>query len=353
MSVLVDGELVLYGFVGDSFWGDGFTASEVIDALAELGRDADVTVRLNSGGGYTDDGIAIFNTLTAHRGKVEIVVDAMAASAASVIAMAGDTVTMGTGALMMIHDPSRITYGDAAAHDKSTEQLNKLADLMADIYAERSGGKAAEIREEMKAELWLTGAEAVARGFATDSGSLAEATVSAFDYSVYAAAPDRLVAMSTEHQWSLEKAMARKAAATTQPRNPKKEAPMANKPTAPGGGTAPAPAAPAPSVAANTEERTRIRAITGDAAAAGQEELARHLAFETDMTAEDAIATLAAAAKGKPDPANPAPDPTAYQQQRSAASLLAPPVAGDTGKPAAKTINTTAIYDAMRGGNGA
>ena len=94
MSVLVDGELVLYGFVGDSFWGDGFTASEVIDALAELGRDADVTVRLNSGGGYTDDGIAIFNTLTAHRGKVEIVVDAMAASAASVIAMAGDTVTM-------------------------------------------------------------------------------------------------------------------------------------------------------------------------------------------------------------------------------------------------------------------
>ena len=66
MSVLIDGELVLYGFVGDDFWDDGFTASEVIDALAMLGHDADITVRINSGGGYTSDGIAIYNALKAH-----------------------------------------------------------------------------------------------------------------------------------------------------------------------------------------------------------------------------------------------------------------------------------------------
>jgi hypothetical protein len=78
MTILVDGELVLYGFVGEDFWDEGFTATQVIDALAMLGRDADITVRINSGGGYTDDGIAIYNALQAHRGEVAVVVEARA-----------------------------------------------------------------------------------------------------------------------------------------------------------------------------------------------------------------------------------------------------------------------------------
>ncbi|WP_167738090.1 head maturation protease, ClpP-related [Leisingera sp. NJS201] len=189
MTILVDGELVLYGFVGDDFWDEGFTASQVIDALAMLGRDADITVRINSGGGYTDDGIAIYNALKAHRGDVAVVVDAIAASSASVIAMAGDTITMRSGALMMIHDPAKFTWGDAGDHEKSTEQLNKLADLMADIYAEQTGEDAETIREDMKDELWLTGEEAVARGFATDTEGGRAKAVAAFDYRVFARAP--------------------------------------------------------------------------------------------------------------------------------------------------------------------
>lgn len=72
MAVLVNGELVLYGFVGDNYWDMGFTAREVIEALAEVGREADITVRLNSGGGYTDDGVSIFNALKTHKGKVTV-----------------------------------------------------------------------------------------------------------------------------------------------------------------------------------------------------------------------------------------------------------------------------------------
>ena len=106
MSVLLNGEIVLYGFVGENFWGDGFTARDVLDALADHGRDNDVTVRINSGGGYVDDGIAIFNALKAHKGKVTVIVDSMAASSASVIAMAGEERLMAAAGRHFVDVPS-------------------------------------------------------------------------------------------------------------------------------------------------------------------------------------------------------------------------------------------------------
>ena len=158
-------------------------------------------MRINSGGGYADDGIAIYNALKAHRGHVAVVIDAIAASSASVIAMAGDTITMRAGSLIMIHDPAKFTWGNAGDHEKSTEQLNKLADLMADIYAEQSGEDADDIRQEMKTELWLTGEEAVERGFATDTEGGRAKAVTAFDYRVYAQAPKKLVAKAKKEKW--------------------------------------------------------------------------------------------------------------------------------------------------------
>lgn len=349
MTILVDGELVLYGFVGDDLWGDGFTASQVIDALAMLGRDADITVRINSGGGYTDDGIAIYNALKAHRGNISVVVDAIAASSASIIAMAGNSIIMRAGALMMIHDPAKFTWGNAGDHEKSTEQLNKLADLMADIYAEQTGEDAETIREDMKAELWLTGAEAVDRGFATDTEGARAKAVAAFDYRVYSHAPEKLVAMAKKEKWSFE-AATKNAASAVQPQNHEKEAPtMAPKPEAADKAAAnPANGQP---VGGAAEVKARIKAITEDDAAKGHEALAKHLAFDTDMPADDAIAALKAAATdgaGRAK-ADDAPSPAKYQASRSAAADLAQPAPGASGRPKA-TINTGGIYAARRAG---
>jgi ATP-dependent Clp protease protease subunit len=205
VDVLVDGELVLYGTVGDGFLMPGFTARDVVDALARIGRTTDITVRINSGGGYTDEGVAIFNALKAHRGDVTVFVDGMAASAASAIAMAGDTVVMRTGALMMIHDPSGITVGDVAEHQKSLDWLEHTAAALADIYAEKSGKAADECRADMRDETWLSAEEAVAQGYADEVQADASIEPTAFDYRVYAHAPERLVAMATSNNWSLGK----------------------------------------------------------------------------------------------------------------------------------------------------
>lgn len=351
MTILVDGELVLYGFVGENYWGDGFTASDVIDALAELGRDADVTARINSGGGYTDDGIAIYNALVAHKGNVAIVVDAMAASAASVIAMAGDTITMRAGSLMMIHDPAGHTWGNADKHEKSVEQLNKLADLMAGIYADQSGEDAEDIREDMKAEIWLTGEEAVDRGFATDTESGKSKSVAAFDYRVYDHAPQKLVAMAKKEKWSFKAEVQKAASAALTPAREKEKPTMANNPATADPNAAPTSAA---TVSAN-DVKARIKAITEDDAAQGREGLAKHLAFDTEMSAEAAIETLKAASTDAPEAVESAPvDPKGYQARRSAAADLAHPGgAAPVPKKTGATIDTRGIYAARREKQGA
>jgi ATP-dependent protease ClpP protease subunit len=347
MPILVDGELVLYGLVGEDFWDEGFTASQVVDALAVLGRDADVTVRINSAGGRTDDGIATYNALRAHRGTVEVVVDAIAASSASVIAMAGDTITMRSGALMMIHDPAVLTWGNAGDHEKSTERLNKLADLMADIYAERSGGAAAAIRSDMRAELWLTGDEAVARGFATDVEETRAVAACAFDYRMFAKAPRPLVAKSKAENWSF--AVARDGAPRVRHPNREQETTMSDTQKAKDVQSpaeslaAAAPGAAVPETAAAA--KARIKAIMTSAEAKRFPTLAEALAYDGDEPAEDALAKLRAVAADVPEArTDDAPDADAYRASRSIAAELAQP--GAPAPSRARTIDTRAIYAA-------
>lgn len=195
--LIKNGELVLYGPVGfRSFFDEdnGFTDAEVISALADI--DGDVVVRLNSGGGIAFAGIAIFNALQARESKVTIHVDAIAASAASIIAMAGDDIIMRTGAMMMIHDASGITFGTARDHEKQAEVLNKLDGELARVYARRTGKTAAAVRQLMDDETWLDGPEAVKEGFATSTDDEATDEPSAFEYRIYAHAPDRFMQKS-------------------------------------------------------------------------------------------------------------------------------------------------------------
>lgn len=331
MNVLIDGEIVLYGTVGDSFWGDGFTSMDVLEALAELGRDTDVTVRINSGGGIAWEGAAIYNALSAHRGKVTIYVDAIAASAASIIAMAGDETIMRVGSLMMIHDPASYTYGDAAEHQKSIDMLEKLAVQMASIYAEKTGESVEAMRQVMRAETWLTADDAVTQKFANKSDQAQAAEVTAFDYRAYMRAPAKLTALACERNWNPKR---KEPAMSDNKAKPAPAAPAAETP-------ATTPAAPTADVRAT--ERQRISAIMQSNEAKGREDLAAHFAYDTDIAPEAALAALAKApTASKPEPAQTAP---AAAATLAGLELATAPAAE---KKPAPVINHAEIYAARR-----
>ncbi|OYU40810.1 MAG: hypothetical protein CFE33_01605 [Pseudorhodobacter sp. PARRP1] len=184
-------ELFLYGSVGESFWGEeSFTALEVATALAAL--RGPLTVRLNSGGGIATEGQAIYTLLSEYSGNVTVIIDGVAASAASLIAMAGNEIVMPEGSLMVIHDPATpITdgRGTAADHSAIASMLETISAEYAKVYARRSGKSVDEAREIMRAETVYGGADAALHGFATRTDT---AKAAAFDYRIYANAPRAL-----------------------------------------------------------------------------------------------------------------------------------------------------------------
>lgn len=145
----------------------GTSAKDLARELKTLDVD-EIELHLNSPGGDAWDGIAIYNTLRDHKASVSVVVDGVAASAASVIAMAGDTVRMNRGAQLMIHDAWGLVIGNADDMTEAAAMFDKISDGMAEIYASRAGGTVAEWREAMAAESWYTAAEAVDAGLADE-----------------------------------------------------------------------------------------------------------------------------------------------------------------------------------------
>lgn len=142
-------------------------ANDIAPKLRAMTADV-LEVHIDSGGGNVWHGVALANALLQHPARVEIEVDAMAASAASVIAMAGDTVTMHPGTMMMVHN-GRATVDSATAEDLTAlaALLDQINVNMADLYAARAGGTRAGWLETMAGEAWFTGEEAMAAGLAT------------------------------------------------------------------------------------------------------------------------------------------------------------------------------------------
>lgn len=165
IRALADGgaELDILDAIG--FWG--ITAGDVAKLLKDF-KGEPVNVRINSPGGDAFDGAAIYNLLAQHDGKVTVNVIGLAASAASVIAMAGDTVQVAESALMMIHDPWIMAAGDADFLIEVAAQLEKDGDALAKTYARKSGRPADEIRDMMRAETWFSADEAVEAGLADE-----------------------------------------------------------------------------------------------------------------------------------------------------------------------------------------
>lgn len=166
------GELWLYGVVGGYYYG--FNAESVAAALR--GLDVDVLyVRIHSPGGYAPDGIAIANLLRNHKAKIVVVVDGLAASAASVIAIAGDEVVMCPGSQMMLHDASTGMWGNAAELRRAADWIDGQSNNYAGVYQHRAGGTVAQWREVMLANdgwgTYFTADEAVAAKLADSVGT--------------------------------------------------------------------------------------------------------------------------------------------------------------------------------------
>lgn len=166
-------EILIYSDIGENYAGDGATASVIKSQLEEF--KGDVTVRINSGGGDVFEGFAIYNLLTQHEGKTKVIIDGLAASAASVIAMAGDEVVMAENSLMMIHDPWTMALGDAEDMRATASLLDKIKDSIVTTYKNKTGIDSETISSMMKEETWLNSSEAIGQGFATIT---AEATKS-------------------------------------------------------------------------------------------------------------------------------------------------------------------------------
>jgi len=158
-------ELDLYGTVG-SFWDDGINAAKVVALLRNAEDVTEIECRINSMGGNAFDGIAIFNALKDHPAKVTVKVDGLAASAASIIAMAGDTIEMGDGAFMMVHQASALVVGNAQDMAQMSGILDKCDGEITGIYARRTGKSVETVRGWVNAETWFTGPEAVEAGLA-------------------------------------------------------------------------------------------------------------------------------------------------------------------------------------------
>jgi len=161
------GELLIYGIIGDWLWDDVSPKQfkEDLDALSDV---EEIRVFINSDGGDVFAGQAIYSMLKRHKAKISVYIDGLAASIASVIAMAGDVVYMPKNAMMMVHNPWTIARGDANEFRELAEVLDKVRDSLIVVYQDKTGLEREEIIELLDAETWMTAEEAVEKGFADE-----------------------------------------------------------------------------------------------------------------------------------------------------------------------------------------
>lgn len=150
----------------ESFWGDEITPQMFRDEL-ESG-EGDVTVWINSPGGNVFAAAEIYTMLKDYKGSITVKIDAIAASAASVVAMAGDTVQMSPVAMLMIHDPSTVAVGNTKDMEKAIEVLEEVKESIINAYAAKSGLTHARIANLMSNETWMNAKKAMELGFADE-----------------------------------------------------------------------------------------------------------------------------------------------------------------------------------------
>ena len=161
-----DNVISIYDVIGYDFWtGEGVTSKRVAAALRRIG-DREVTVNINSPGGDFFEGVAIYNLLREHPHRVTVKVMGLAASAASVIAMAGDRIEISAVSFMMVHNAWVLAVGNRHDMREAAEFLEPFDDAMAELYSARAGVEKKEAVAWMDEETWFNGARAIEAGLA-------------------------------------------------------------------------------------------------------------------------------------------------------------------------------------------
>lgn len=158
-------EIFIYDFIGKDFFGDGVSGKRIVDDIKSFGKVDVINVHLNSPGGDVFEGVTIYNVLKNHPARIEVDIDGLAASIASIVAMAGDTVRMAKNAMFMIHDPSSIAFGTAEEMRKKADLLDQVKDNLVKTYVDRTGLGVDKVAAMMAAETWMQSSEAVQDGF--------------------------------------------------------------------------------------------------------------------------------------------------------------------------------------------
>lgn len=186
--------ILIYDEIG--YWG--IQAADFIRQLAELTAST-INVRINSPGGGVFEGIAIYNAIRQHSAHIIVHVDALAASIASLIAMAGDEVKIAKNAYLMIHEPWTITMGNASQLRRDADLLDKFGDTILGAYVAQSGQDAEEIRQLMRDESWVNADEALELGLVDEVVDTSEVKAT-FDLSVFQHAPAALAGSGNQQE---------------------------------------------------------------------------------------------------------------------------------------------------------
>jgi ATP-dependent Clp endopeptidase proteolytic subunit ClpP len=172
-----DGEAEVEVSIYDEIGFGGVTAKDFMAEVKKL-KGQHIHLRINSVGGSVIEGAAIYNALRRHKGGLTVHVDGLAASMASVIAMAGEEVYIADNAMLMIHNPWSMTMGDADDLRKEADVLDKLKNTLVNAYARKTGMEAEDIAAMMDEETWLNATQSVAMGFADEIEDGIEAAAS-------------------------------------------------------------------------------------------------------------------------------------------------------------------------------
>ncbi|NAH85837.1 Clp protease ClpP, partial [Escherichia coli] len=192
-------ELLIYGYIGEF---DEVSSSDIVNKLKDISSNA-INVKINSYGGSVFTAQAILSSLKRHKANITVYIDGIAASAATIIAMAGDKVVIPSNAMMMIHNPWTFAAGDADELRDIAEMMDKIRDSILSAYKEKTGLSEDKLIELMDQETWLNAEEAVELGFADEvekpmrlSASIKEGMLSlngiTFEVSRFSKLPDSL-----------------------------------------------------------------------------------------------------------------------------------------------------------------
>ena len=187
-------------YIYDEIGWFGISAQQFAEDIGKV-KGGTINIRINSPGGSVFDGMAIFNAIKQHKTKTVVYIDGIAASIASVIALAGDEVVMADNAFMMIHEPGSLVLGSADDLRKEADLLDKLTGSLVKTYMTASGKDDDEIRELMADETWFNAAEALAIGFVDsiyDAAEVEEEAKALFDLSIFGNVPEALTMKKEE-----------------------------------------------------------------------------------------------------------------------------------------------------------